>query len=159
MDRLWAPWRGEYVKTIPYEKGCFLCDAVKGEDDRATLLVRRDKRSFVILNRYPYTNGHVMVAPYRHVPALTDLAPDELSELMTSARDACAVLKERMNAAGFNVGINIGRVGGAGLKDHLHLHVVPRWEGDANFMVLLGDARVISQSLDAQWELLREHLR
>ena len=158
MDRIWAPWRGEYVKKIPETKGCFLCEAAQGTDDRAALVAARRGRVFVVLNRYPVGNGHLMVCPYAHGGDLAALADDVLSEMMATARDLCGVLKEGLRAEGFNLGFNIGRVGGAGLADHLHLHVLPRWPGDANFMLVLNEARVINQSLDGLWEMLSERL-
>ncbi len=154
MDRIWAPWRGEYVRSIPEMTGCFLCEAVRGADDRTSRVIARRKETFVILNRYPFANGHLMVAPYVHGGDVSGLSDGVLAEMMSTARDLCGILKEAMRAEGFNLGLNAGRVGGAGLPDHLHLHVVPRWPGDTNFMPLLADTRIISQSLDAVQELL-----
>lgn len=158
MDRIWAPWRGPYVRAIPDATGCFLCEAVGQPDPRAALIVGRRREVFAIMNRYPFTTGHVMVAPFTHAAMLADLPETTLSELMVAARDLCAVLRDAFRAEGFNVGFNLGRAGGAGLKDHLHLHVIPRWPGDANFMVVLNDTRVINQSLEAQWEELSARL-
>lgn len=158
MDRIWAPWRGEYIRTLPEMKGCFLCAAAEGGDDRASLVLARRREVFVIVNKYPFVNGHLMVAPYAHGGDPAGLSDAVSAEMMTTARDLCAVLKESMRAEGFNMGLNAGRAGGAGLPDHLHLHVIPRWPGDTNFMPVLADTRVISQSLDALWEHLSGRL-
>lgn len=154
MDRIWAPWRGEYVRSIPEMTGCFLCEAARGTDDRATLVLARRKETFVIMNKYPFVNGHLVVAPYAHGGETAGMTDAVAAEMMTTARDLCGVLKEAMRAEGFNIGLNAGRAGGAGVPDHLHLHVIPRWPGDMNFMPVLNDTRVISQSLDAVRELL-----
>ena len=158
MDRIWAPWRGEYIKSIPQMTGCFLCEAAKGPDDRAGLVVARRKEVFVVVNKYPFVNGHLMVAPYAHGGDPAGLPDAVAAEMMTTARDLCGIFRETMRAEGFNMGLNAGRAGGAGLPDHLHLHVIPRWPGDSNFMPVLADTRVISQSLDALWEFLSVRL-
>ena len=153
MDRLWAPWRMEYVKN-PNAAGCFLC-AIAGEDrDRDNLLLRRGRTCAVVLNRYPYSNGHLLVWPYRHVADLVQLTRDERLECMDLAAECVEALRKACRPHAFNVGLNLGRPAGAGLEDHLHLHVVPRWEGDTNFMPVLADTRVIPQSLTATWDLL-----
>ena len=139
---LWAPWRIEYI-TGPKGEQCIFCDPDPAH------VVERGEHCFTILNAYPYAPGHVMVAPFRHVGALDALTEDEMLELMGLARRTVAAQKTAMNPDGFNVGLNLGKVAGAGIADHLHLHVVPRWEGDNNFMPVLGDTRVIGQALEA----------
>lgn len=162
MDHLWAPWRMAYVtKPKPTVVGhgsvesCFICDGLAARDDRANLIVRRESRSVVLLNRYPYNNGHLLIAPARHVATLDGLDADELLELQLVLRHMMGELTAKMKPDGFNVGLNLGRVAGAGLPGHLHWHIVPRWAGDVNFMPVVADVKVIVQSLDALWNLLR----
>jgi ATP adenylyltransferase len=143
---LWAPWRIEYI-TGPKAEECIFCAS-------ADRVVERGETCFTMLNAFPYASGHVMVAPYRHVGELEALEERELLELMVMARRAVAALRDVMAPDGFNAGLNLGEVAGAGYADHLHLHVVPRWRGDTNFMPVLGGTRVISQALDETHELL-----
>lgn len=164
MDHLWAPWRLSYI-TGPKEKpadgpACFLCRAVEAAtaDDRANLVIHRTELSVVVLNRFPYNNGHLLVCPRAHKATLADLTPDELLDLQLVMRKLMAIIEKRMNADGFNVGLNLGRAAGAGVPGHLHWHVVPRWNGDQNFMAVTGDTHVISQSLEALYDLLAEEL-
>jgi ATP adenylyltransferase len=145
---LWAPWRIEYI-TGPKGGDCIFCAAAASEDDAASLIVERGRSCFTMLNAYPYAPGHVMTVPNRHLSQLEDLVADELLELMQLARRAVAALTDVMSPAGFNVGLNLGAVAGAGIVDHLHLHVVPRWQGDTNFMPVLADTHVLPQALDA----------
>jgi ATP adenylyltransferase len=165
MDHLWAPWRMSYI-TAPKEKSaaatgpdCFMCRAVAAGNDRENLLVHRTERSVVVLNRYPYNNGHLLVCPRAHKGRLDELTTDELLDLQLVARRMIGILEKRMRPDGFNVGLNLGAAAGAGLPGHLHWHVVPRWNGDANFMAVTGDTRVISQSLDALFDLVAEELK
>lgn len=155
METLWAPWRIEYIKEAP-KGGCFLCDILRaGGDDRANLVLKRGTACAVVMNRYPYNNGHLMVAPYRHVARLADLTPEERLETMDLLDLSVAALTSAIRPDGFNVGINLGRVAGAGLETHLHTHIVPRWNGDTNFMPVIGDTKVIPQALDDLWVTLR----
>jgi ATP adenylyltransferase len=150
-----------YVATAaatPKPGACFLCDGMAAGDDRAHLIVNRGPLSVVFLNLYPYNNGHLLVAPLAHKASLAELTPDELLDLQLAVRRCVALLQEKLNPDGFNVGLNLGRPAGAGLPSHLHWHVVPRWNGDTNFMPVLGDAKVISQSLEALYELLAGRL-
>jgi len=144
-----APWRIEYIRNMPDRQGgCFLCQARdERERDADNLLLWRTPRCLVVMNRFPYTAGHLLVAPAEHLGALTDLDREVLVEMMELTRDCTTLLKETVGAEGFNVGINIGQCAGAGLPGHLHLHIVPRWQADTNFMAVLGDIRVIPQSL------------
>jgi len=153
MRRIWAPWRLEYVASEA-EEGCFLCRALEREDDRENLLVYRGTTCAVILNRYPYSNGHLLVFPHRHVPEPRELTAEEKLESMTLLDRAIAILRETIAPHGFNVGINIGKAAGAGLETHLHTHIVPRWNGDTNYMAVIGDTRVIPQSLLDLWDRL-----
>lgn len=156
MKRLWAPWRMEYIESaIAGERGCFLCAAARGSDDRKSLVVHRGEKCFVIMNRFPYNNGHVMVAPYRHVAELGGLSREEGMELLDLVALSISVLREVMRPDGFNVGINLGRAAGAGVEDHLHVHVVPRWAGDTNFMPVLADVKVIPELLEQTYDKLR----
>ena len=164
MDTLWAPWRLAYI-TAPKAKpaapdggGCFLCRAVAEANDRANLLVHRTGPSVVVLNRFPYNNGHLLIAPAAHKGRLDELTPDELLDLQLTLRKLVGVLEARMKPDGFNVGLNLGRAAGAGLPGHLHWHVVPRWSGDQNFMAVTADTHVISQSLDALYDLIANAL-
>ena len=147
MRQLWAPWRLEYVAGPHEEEGCLFCRA-SGEDDERGLVVHRGPRAFVLLNRYPYSSGHLMVAPHRHEAELGELSAEEALEVHRLAATAVGVLAETMRPQGFNLGWNLGRVAGAGIVDHVHLHVVPRWAGDTNFMPVLADAKVIPEALE-----------
>jgi len=155
MDRIWAPWRMEYVgSTKPVEeKKCFLC--VDPEKDNESLVVGRKSSAFVIMNRFPYTNGHVMVVPVRHTGRMEDLSDEELLDLMRLVKVMISVFKEEFNVDGVNVGINVGRAAGAGLEEHIHIHMVPRWFGDNNFMPVVGETRMISEHLNASYERLK----
>jgi ATP adenylyltransferase len=148
---LWAPWRIEYIKGPKNDK-CIFCDPDPGH------VVERGEHCFTILNTYPYAPGHVMVAPVRHVAALDELTEEEMLELMRLARRTVAAQRTAMTPDGSNVGLNLGKVAGAGIADHLHMHVVPRWDGDNNFMPVIGDTRVIGQALEATREVLLEAL-
>jgi ATP adenylyltransferase len=157
MDQLWAPWRLAYVAPGPKpaeDDGCFICRGLAGSDDRANLIVQRSGLSTVVLNRFPYNNGHLLVAPLAHKGQLPELTEAELLDLQLVLRQMTDLLSEAMRPDGYNVGLNLGRVAGAGLPGHLHWHIVPRWNGDTNFMPVLADAKVIPQSLDALYELL-----
>jgi ATP adenylyltransferase len=162
MDHLWAPWRLSYVlneKPPPgREPPCFLCQALREEEDRRNLLVWRTPRSMVVLNRFPYNNGHVLVAPHGHQAKLDELAEEDHVDLSKTTRTMVRVLEKILTPQGFNIGLNIGHAAGAGLPGHLHWHVVPRWSGDTNFISTLADTRVIVQSLDTLFGLLAEHL-
>lgn len=154
---LWAPWRMEYIKTVcdgPSE--CFMCAAAKTpERDEANLVIARGQHVLLMLNRYPYVNGHLLVAPYRHVPQLGDLDAAERAEIMEMLVHGQAVLTAAMNPQGFNMGLNLGRCAGAGVPGHVHAHIVPRWNGDVNFMSVVGQVRIIPQALEAAYAQLR----
>ncbi len=157
IQSLWAPWRVEYFKrTQP--AGDFLLDAAQTSDDAAHLVVARRKSVFLIMNRYPYCSGHLMAVPNRQVAQLDDLAQPELMELWEMAILAQRLLREVVGARGFNIGLNIGACAGAGVADHLHLHIVPRWEGDNNFMPVIADMRIIPEALEDLYGKLRDAL-
>jgi ATP adenylyltransferase len=155
--RIWAPWRLAYVKDASKdnEEECIFCAKPAQDDDVANLIVHRGEHSFVILNLFPYTNGHLMVAPYAHVGRLQDLPAETTAEMMALAQRAMGRLEEVYEPHGFNVGLNQGRVAGAGVEHHIHLHVVPRWGGDTNFMPVIADTRVMPQTLEQSYEALR----
>jgi ATP adenylyltransferase len=155
--RLWAPWRLEYVQSADEQTGCVFCNALEG-DPAQRLVVRKGDRAFVLLNRFPYASGHAMVAPARHVGDLGDLDGDEALEIHRLAVATIAALREAYKPEGFNLGWNVGRVAGAGVVDHVHLHVVPRWGGDTNFMPVLADVRVLPEHLERTRERLAESL-
>jgi ATP adenylyltransferase len=158
MKRLWAPWRMEYIASEkrPDKGKCFLClDA--DADDKALVLVRKPA-AFAIMNRYPYANGHVMVVPTRHVGRIEDLTDDELLEMMRLVRTISTVLREEMSIEGLNVGINMGKAAGAGLEEHIHIHMVPRWFGDTNFMPVVGETKVISEHLYESYRKLKKRI-
>jgi ATP adenylyltransferase len=157
MEHLWAPWRIKYILGKK-EDGCFLCRKPQEADDARNLILIRDRTCFALLNTYPYNAGHLLVAPYKHTGALEDLAEQELTELMLLTRRCKQLLQQAMKPDGFNIGINLGRVAGAGLEDHLHLHIVPRWNGDTNYMPVLGEVRVVPQALEELYVELRKHL-
>jgi ATP adenylyltransferase len=154
---LWAPWRLEYIAQASEQAGCVFCDESSGQlEDADSLVVRRGDTSIALLNKYPYSSGHVMVAPIRHVPRLGDLADDEALEVHRLAVQALDALGHVYGPGGFNLGWNLGHAAGAGIADHVHLHVVPRWAGDTNFMPVLADVKVIPEHLLETRDRLRE---
>ncbi|MHC4479503.1 MAG: HIT family protein [Planctomycetota bacterium] len=156
MDQLWAPWRLEYVSRPQKGNGCFLCEAAEAPDDREKLVLWRGRSCFCVLNFWPYNNGHLMVAPLEHKADLAEMGDEELLEHVQLLRRGQQALSDVLQPSGFNIGLNVGKASGAGLPGHLHWHVVPRWEGDTNFMPVLGGTKVIPQSLSSLWELLRQ---
>lgn len=160
MDRLWAPWRAAYIRdSAPRpedvrQASCFICDALARTTDRDNLLAWRGPRTVVILNRFPYNNGHLLVAPRSHVGSLGELSRDERAEPIETITRLIGVLDRMMSPHGYNIGLNLGKSAGAGLPGHLHWHVVPRWDGDTNFMPILGDAKVIVESLEEFYDRL-----
>lgn len=158
MERLYAPWRMAYIEQPEKPKsatGCVFCDAAASADDVQNLIVHRGTSAFVILNKFPYNNGHLMVVPYRHTANLSELDDAAFLELLTLAKTAQAALLKAMHPEGFNLGMNLGVAAGAGIADHLHLHVVPRWNGDTNFMPVLTDVKVMPDALEHSCVLLR----
>ena len=156
MEQIWAPWRIKYIETAKAGgEGCFLCEKPKENKDTANYILYRGEKNFVILNSYPYNPGHLMVAPYRHVASPDELAKDELYEHFETVSRAVEVLKKVFKPGGFNVGINLGRAAGAGVADHIHTHIVPRWVGDNNFMPVVADVRVLPQALAETYDKLK----
>ncbi|MEQ1907921.1 MAG: HIT domain-containing protein [Vicinamibacterales bacterium] len=154
MDRLWSPWRLEYVTSAKPTTECVFCGALRLPDP-ASLIVFEGEVCYVILNLYPYNNGHLMVVPYRHTATLASLTPEELHELAVLTQRSEAALVETYQPHGINVGMNLGKPAGAGVLDHLHLHLVPRWNGDTNFMTVVGETRVLPENLAASAARLR----
>jgi ATP adenylyltransferase len=156
-ERIWAPWRLAYVKDASKDSAeeCIFCAKPAEDDDEANLIVHRGDRCFVILNLYPYTNGHLMIAPYEHLATLPALGAETLAEMMALSQRAMTILEESYQPHGYNVGFNQGRVAGAGVEHHIHMHVVPRWGGDTNFMPVLADTRVMPQTLQQSYEALK----
>jgi len=146
MKQIWAPWRMEYI-TKDKSKGCFLCENPRKNDDAASYILHRGKANFVVLNAYPYNPGHLLVAPYRHIASLEDMTADERAEHFDMVCRCLTVLREAFAPQGFNTGVNIGKVAGVGVEGHVHSHVVPRWQGDANFMAVVADTKVVSEGL------------
>ncbi len=153
MKRLWAPWRMRYILSEKRE-GCFFCAIAKEDKDRDNYILYRGRTGFIVLNLYPYNNGHLMIVPYKHVASTEDLDQGTLTELMLLLNRSLRLLHRVMNPQGFNIGINLGKVAGAGVEGHVHIHVVPRWEGDTNFMPVLGETKVIPELLDETYEKL-----
>jgi ATP adenylyltransferase len=168
MDKLWSPWRSQYIDSFSKKKdvsGCILCDLGKDDvDNPKSLVVNKGILTFTVLNLYPYNNGHLMIVPYRHTDDFSSLSDEENLEVMKQLQLASIALKQISNPEGFNIGANLGKVSGAGIHEHLHYHIVPRWNGDTNFMPVLGEVKVISQDLlltkqklaDAYRKLLKE---
>jgi ATP adenylyltransferase len=157
-DKLWAPWRMKYIQgaATSEESSCIFCDKLKLGDDQADLILWRGEFCFVMMNLYPYNNGHLMIAPYRHVGEIENLIPQEMTEGNELLKRCILALRQVMAPHGFNIGINLGRVAGAGIVDHVHQHIVPRWNGDTNFMPVIADTKVISESLAEGWRRLKE---
>jgi ATP adenylyltransferase len=158
MKHLWSPWRLEYLME-PKAEGCIFCHAAESDDDRGNLVLLRGERVFLILNRFPYNNGHFMAVPYSHVSSLEELDEPVLTEMMLLLNRGLGALRAIMSPDGFNVGANLGQVAGAGIEDHVHLHAVPRWAGDTNFMPVVGDMRVVPQTWLQTYDDLRAALR
>jgi len=154
MEPIWAPWRIEYIR-MEKPKGCILCDKPKENNDGPNYILYRGERNFVMMNNYPYNPGHLMVAPYRHVAVLDELSSEELYEHFDIVRRSLKVLRRVFNPGGFNLGINMGNVAGAGIEDHVHTHIVPRWQGDTNFMPVISATRVIPEALAEIYEQLK----
>ena len=156
MDHLWSPWRMKYIQQGVQPGGCIFCNAAQPGSDDEYFVVARAKRSFVILNRYPYTSGHVMVVPYVHQPSIEDLDPETRQEMIELANQALGVLRSVYRPEAFNVGANIGSAAGAGIAEHVHIHVVPRWNGDTNFMSTIAETRVLPEDLAETYRRIRD---
>ena len=154
MKQLWAPWRMPYLKKGE-PKGCIFCEKIRRKDDRSNLILYRGLRTFVMMNLYPYSNGHLLVTPYRHVGSIEGLDLPTLTDLMRTTQRAITALRLVFKPDAFNLGVNQGREAGAGIESHVHLHIVPRWNGDTNFMPVLNDTRVIPEDLKSSYDKLR----
>ncbi len=160
MDRLWAPWRKAYIRPkIRKDKGCLFCRLLTEEKDAKNFILKRTPHSFAILNVYPYNNAHVMVVPQRHVDSLHALSDHEKLDWLSLYDEVLLALKKTLRPHGFNAGMNLGKVAGAGVPHHLHLHIVPRWKGDTNFIPVIGQTKVISESLESVYRTLSPALR
>jgi len=159
MDYLWTPWRYAYVSATEKTTGCVFCDAAKELDDQKARIVYRGQHCFVILNAYPYTPGHVMIVPYAHLDELRKLPVEAANEMMALSQSMETVLRELYSPDGINLGMNIGKAAGAGIAGHIHMHVLPRWVADANFMSVVGETRVLPETLDVTWRRMREAIR
>jgi ATP adenylyltransferase len=158
MNHIWSPWRKKYIESTEKEEGCVFCNALAKEDSAANLIVLRDQRAFVILNLYPYTSGHLMVVPFKHIATLEELDPSTRAEMMELTTQCMRVLRKIYNPQAFNMGANIGEAAGAGVPGHVHIHIVPRWGADTNFMSTLGNTRVLPESLEDTYKRVREGL-
>ena len=154
MEKLWAPWRNKYILSEKNSR-CIFCGNRTDKRDKARYIIDRTAHSFSMLNLYPYNNGHIMVAPFRHVRQLDGLSEEELIDLIKLVRKTKTVLDKKLNPHGYNIGMNIGKVSGAGFAGHIHIHIVPRWNGDTNFMPIISDTKVMAASLDAMMKKLR----
>ena len=157
MKLLWAPWRVEYIQNADKVKDCILCWKPRTKPDEENLILWLGRHTFAMMNRYPYNSGHLVIAPRRHIAAVERLTPAESGELFALLQQSIKIIKREYEPHGFNVGLNLGRVAGAGIENHLHVHVVPRWNGDTNFMPVIGQAKVISEHLRAGYRRLRPH--
>ena len=158
MRHLWAPWRMNYISAEPAKGGCVFCEKAAQTDDERNLVLWRGERCFALMNIFPYNNGHLMIAPYAHLATILELDAETLTEMMTLAQRCVKACQEALGAHGFNIGINQGSVAGAGIADHAHMHVVPRWNGDTNFMPVLADVKVMPDFIENTYRQIREKL-
>jgi ATP adenylyltransferase len=156
MKYLWSPWRMKYIEKESRQEGCIFCDALAKQDGQENLVVMRGEQTFVMLNRFPYTSGHLMVVPFEHRPTLEALDPPTRAEMMELVSESLVVLRSVYVPQAFNVGANIGEVAGAGIPEHVHMHIVPRWAGDTSFMTTVGNSRVLPESLEETYQRVRQ---
>ncbi|PMP59732.1 MAG: HIT family hydrolase [Sulfurihydrogenibium sp.] len=159
MERLYSPWRSQYIEGLSKSEGCFLCNALKENNDEKNLILYRGKKAFVIMNLFPYNAGHLMVCPNEHIGDFTSIDEETLCEISLLTQKMVKLLKLVLKPDGFNIGYNLGKAAGAGLESHIHNHIVPRWVGDTNFMPAIGEVRVISQDLREIYSKLKEKLK
>lgn len=157
MERLWAPWRMQYINNLS-EPGCIFCTKPNEDKDEENMILCRGRSSFIVLNIFPYNNGHLLITPYRHVADLALLTDEEQLDIMKMTTKGCELLKAAFHPHGFNIGVNVGQAGGAGIADHLHVHIVPRWNGDTNFMPVVADTKVLPDALASSYKALKEAL-
>ena len=154
MDRIWAPWRMNYIESSKKSE-CVFCQKSQSKKDKKNLVLYRGMETFILMNLYPYTNGHLMIAPYLHTSDVNELAEIANKEIMQFAKDCFNILKSKLGAEGFNFGANLGKVAGAGIDQHIHYHIVPRWNGDTNFMPVISDTKIMIEKLNKTWERLK----
>jgi len=160
MDRLWTPWRFDYISGLSHaDSGCVFCTILSSHDDRANLVLHRGRNSYVVLNLFPYTSGHLLIVANRHIPLLRDARSEELREIMELAQKCEAALRSEYAPDGFNLGFNLGRAAGAGVEHHLHMHAVPRWVGDGNFLSVVAETRVLPEELPRTYDRLKPYFR
>lgn len=159
MERLWAPWRMKYIKDMEAHEneGCVFCSLPQNGDDKKVYILYRGRKNYVVMNKYPYNNGHLLIVPYLHTGEQNDLDDSSALELWKLTGKCKKVLEKAFNPDGFNIGMNVGRVAGAGIEQHIHMHIVPRWNGDTNFMPVVGDVKVVSQGLEDAYDQLLPH--
>ena len=155
MQRLWAPWRMKYILDMDKTDGCIFCEKPKQSQDAENFILCRGKHAYIILNTFPYNNGHLLIVPYRHTAEMAELTDDEKLELMTLTAKSIEALRCQLHPDGFNVGMNLGRAAGAGIDEHIHLHIIPRWNGDTNFMPVVADTKVVAEGLEECFNRLR----
>ncbi len=158
MDYLWTPWRYQYITNVDKTEGCIFCEKAAENDDQQALIVHRAQYCFVILNAFPYTSGHVMVVPYEHVDQLQKLSPEAAAEMMQLSQRLEGVLRSLYHPDGLNLGMNLGKAAGAGIAGHIHMHVLPRWVADANFMTVVGETRILPETLEETHRRIKEAL-
>ena len=156
MDYLWTPWRYSYITTADQAPACIFCEKAAEPDDRRALIVHRARHCFIILNAFPYTSGHVMVVPYAHLDSLQKLPPDATHEMMELTQKLEGVLRKLYHPDGINLGMNLGKAAGAGVAGHIHMHILPRWVADANFMTTIAETRVLPEDLSTTWERMKQ---
>ena len=154
MDRIWAPWRMDYIESSK-EPGCVFCEKSQSKKDKKNLVLYRGMETFILMNLYPYTNGHLMIAPYLHTSDVNELTEIANKEIMQFAANCFNILKSKLGAEGFNFGANLGKVAGAGIDQHIHYHIVPRWDGDTNFMPVISETKIMIEKLNKTWERLK----
>jgi ATP adenylyltransferase len=157
MNVIWAPWRMEYILSDKEKGCCIFCIGNNRSNDKESLILHAGSMSTVMMNKFPYNNGHILVAPVRHVPDMEQLSPEESLDLILMVKKTLGILRKEMSPEGFNVGLNLGKVAGAGVEEHMHFHIVPRWSGDTNFMTVTGDVRVIPEHIRVTCEKLRPY--
>ena len=157
MKNIWAPWRFKYITQQEKEEGCLFCRVSKENKDKENLVISRKQRCFVMLNLFPYNNGHLLISPYTHVSSIEALEKEERAELFETVANACKNIRKEMAAEGFNIGINIGEVAGAGIAAHVHIHLVPRWAGDTNFVPVIANVKIISEALEDTYRRLKNY--
>ena len=163
MDRLWAPWRAKYIESFASEnseekKGCLFCEKAKSSEDEKNFVLYRGEKCYIIMNLFPYNSGHIMVVPYKHTSSFSDLTDEEMLDVMRVIKRGILALEIALKPHGFNVGANLGRVSGAGIAEHIHFHIVPRWNGDTNFMPVISETKVISELLSDTYKKLKDAL-